>query len=287
MSSENRVGIDYGKDQGFKWTNKSMSINVPGGKPHPQIANILLATSLIFGGYQLAKPERASALQDYSSDTAPALVSAQTDGAQLQCEPIIDNGLGTTGEIIPAELQGRPTCFNPDGSSDSVIFWCDQVLNPNHPLANLDIDANPLCLEGVNDVNGNGVLGDYNPITLDVNRINGLQVSDETSPTAAAATRTSIPPTPAPVPEPSPAEAISVLAVTTLFLLFGGRLNARRNYEAGIEDGATHGSQTDQDAESYAKKATGKDFKEAKEYYLRTHGVGKPLPFFKRHFRRK
>lgn len=227
MSLENRPEIDYGKE-GFDWTNKSMSINLPEGKPHAsKIAQVALAAGLVFGGYQLANPERASALQDP--------VYPPTGQEQLQCEPVVGHGLGTTGGI-PTELQGRPTCFNPDGSSNSVIFWCDQVLNPSSPLAELDINAIPLCLEGVNDVNGNGKLGDYNPITPDVGAINNLNASAEAVPTTPA------PPAPEPTPEPSSAEAVAILAVTTLFLLFGGRLNATRNYQAGHEDGRAQGA---------------------------------------------
>ncbi len=203
---------------------------------------------------------------------------AQTDGTQLQCEPVEEHGLGTTGGI-PLELQTRLTCVAEDGTTKPVVLFCDKVLNS--ALAMLDgnsTDHSPVCYEGPSaDININGAR-DYNPIIPDVGAINGLQAPVEAMPT------TPPPPDPAQTPEPSPGEAIALLAVTTFFLLFGGRLNARRNYEAGLEDGATHGSQTDQDAESYAKKATGKDFKKAKEYYLRTHGVGRRPSVFERLF---
>jgi len=222
MSLENKP-IDYG-GKGFSWTNVSMRINVPKDKPHPpKIAYVALATGLVFGGYQLANPEKASALQDPTP-------------YPLKCEPIVENGLGAI-DGIPAELQGRATCFDVNGQQESVIFYCDQVLNSDPALAVLDgnsTNQSALCYEGPSDLNGNGV-SDYNPIKLNVGAINGLTAPIE------AVQKSPAPPSPTPTPEPSVGEAVAAVGGIVLLLLFGGFLNAKRSYASGHLDGEKKG----------------------------------------------
>jgi len=272
MSLENRP-IDYG-DKGFSWTNESMHINVPELIPfrektlnvktsvqdardsiYPayvrltegvrvahlwalshsrEIALTGLATSLALGAiYELSHPDIASALQDPTP-------------YPLKCEPIVENGLGAI-DGIPTELQGRATCFDVNGQQESVIFYCDKVLNTDPSLAVLDgnsTNQSALCYEGPSDINRNGA-SDYNPIKPDVGAINGLNAPEAvTTPTSSA---------PPPASEPSTGEALAAVGGMVLFLLFGGFLNAKKSYESGHHDGEIKGISTGGEIEEAVK----------------------------------
>ncbi len=255
MSLENRP-IEYGV-KGFSWTNESMLINVPKDKPHPKVTNILLAAGLVFGGYQLANPEKASAFQDP--------VYPQTDQGQLQCEPIMANGLGATNGI-PPELQGRTTCFDVNGQQESVIFYCDQVLKPDSPLAALDgnsTNQNPLCLEGSLDINGNGV-SDYNPIIPNADAINGLKAPEAvTTPTP-----------PAPTPESGVGDLLCIGGLGVLGLgsfvfrgflrrSFGTYQSPQEAHDEGLKKGLELGGVVKKESEAALAKQLEKERKKA------------------------